>query len=404
MSPSRARLVVVALAVLSTAAAAESFDVARFEPPAGFTASRGGDHVIYTRTDESAGTFCQLALYASRKMTQAAEREFAVEWKDLAMQGANGAAPRTTAGTTRGGIHFLRGEATVTRANMTYRSRLTMLQGNQLVLSVLTNASNEGALAQCEPAASSLLDSMSLGGAAPSAAAPTPSAPKTAPAGPLTTSDVPRGKGVAGVWMGMEMPMNAAPYERWLTFYDDGQTYWDVPREGYAGFSREASKRAYAQYWGTYRMTGASAGEVSRPGMKRLVPLQVLKADEIDYDHVRYYRCAPVDGLRLEGAWTSYGDADNPALRGPPPQPVIHFTKDGRFQDDGLWRRFLGIGESAESTAPGAGSYEIKDWTIALHYDDGRTRTAAFTMFLKGKADPHAQTIFIQRGHLNRMP
>lgn len=403
MSHAHARFA-LAVAVLSTAAAAESFDVLRFEPPAGFSVARGGDHLVYTRTDEAAGTFCQLAVYASRKVAQANEREFAVEWKDVAMQGSAGPTPRATAGTTRGGVRFLRGEATVTLANMTYRSRLTMLQGPQWVLSVLTNASNDAALAQCTPAATALLDSMTLAGtgATPVANAATP---KAAPAGPLQTSDVPRGKGaVTGVWMGMEMPMNAAPYERWLTFYDDGQTYWDVPREGFAGFSREASKRASAQYWGTYRMTGASTGEVSRPGVKRVVPLQVLKADELDYDHVRYYRCAPVDGLRLDGAWTSAGDAGDPALRGPPPQPVIHFTKDGRFQDDGLWRRFLGIGDSDEATAPGAGSYEIKDWTIALRYDDGRTRTAAFTMFLKGKADPRANVLFIQRGHLNRMP
>ena len=40
----------------------------------------------------------------------------------------------------------------------------------------------------------------------------------------------------------------------------------------------------------------------------------VEKSGQIKLANVAYYRCADVDGRRLDGAWTGFADPDDPDL------------------------------------------------------------------------------------------
>lgn len=200
--------------------------------------------------------------------------------------------------------------------------------------------------------------------------------------------------------------MGGAPYERYASFYDDGIWYADIPRYGYAGFRRDEARNdaGTGSYWGTWKLTG-SEGELTRPSVTRKMPLKILKDDEIELDHTHYYRCASVDGMKLDGAWTSYANPADPDLKKPGgTKAILHFSPDGHFRDDGLFALFLGSMDGPVKSAPGSGTYEIKDWTLILRYDDGHVRTAAFSMFVRGKADPKASSIYVQRTRLNRVP
>ena len=64
--------------------ATETLDAFRLDAPAGFTAERGTDHLGFTRTDEPSGTFCQIAIYASRPSHDTLEKEFGTEWQQVA--------------------------------------------------------------------------------------------------------------------------------------------------------------------------------------------------------------------------------------------------------------------------------------------------------------------------------
>lgn len=395
------------------ACAGESFGDIRFEPPQGFAAERGGDHVGYTRIDQASGTFCQIALYSGRPAGAALEREFAREWQEVAIGTPTQDVPAAQRGATVSGIAYAMGEDDVAKGGQPYRSRLYAMQSGNSVFSLLVNASNAGALRACQPALDQLLASMTLPGAnvAPPAT-PAAKAAAAASAGSFKTTDVPRGKGIAGVWMGVVVPMGAARasgmgiYTRYISFYEDGvyDEGLGLPKAGYANFSREAARSDanHADYWGTWRLTGAQ-GEAHRRVVSKPIGFKLLHADEMEFNGTHFYRVASVDGLRLDGSWTTSSDPKDPVLREPGAHPVIHFQPDGRFRDDGIWAR---LGDNAEerARAPGAGSYEIRDYTVMLRYDSGASATAALTMFIKGRAQPSPDSLYLHHYQLNRMP
>jgi hypothetical protein len=47
-------------------------------------------------------------------------------------------------------------------------------------------------------------------------------------------------------------------------------------------------------------------GAIEKRGVRNPIKLRPVKPGQIELDSDLYYRCAALDGLRLEGAWTSY--------------------------------------------------------------------------------------------------
>ena len=249
------------------------------------------------------------------------------------------------------------------------------------------------------------------------AAAPKPPPPQAAPppgqvTGSRTTAaGAPGWKGavISGVWMGLVKSSStdylSPPVNRWKVFFDDGVMFADLPEEGLAGFERaayRASHPAREDYWHTYSFAGSS-GESRRPGTRFPWRLRVQKAGQLRIDDDVYHRCASVDGRRLDGAWTSYSNPADPQLEALPVgrRPVIHFTRDGRFTDDGLFATFL---TSGGDDRPGAGRYELRDFTLILSYDDGRLRREAFTGLLGARIDQQDGALYLRRSLLSKRP
>ncbi len=239
--------------------------------------------------------------------------------------------------------------------------------------------------------------------------APAP-APGKAGAGPTAAGAAGwKGAGISGVWMGLVRSSSTdylSPWvNRWKVFFDDGVMFADLPEEGLAGFERaayRASHPAREGYWHTYSFAGTS-GESRRPGTRFPWRLRVEKAGQLRIDDDVYHRCASVDGLRLDGAWTSYSDPADPQLGALPVgrRPVINFTRDGRFTDDGLFATFL---TSGGDDRPGAGRYELRDFTLMLSYDDGRIRREAITGLLGGRVDQQDGRLYLRRSMLTKRP
>ncbi len=244
----------------------------------------------------------------------------------------------------------------------------------------------------------------------PSTEEPAASAPSMAePASPGPQ----QGQSLAGVWMGLvsywAVTGRYTPSPEYLVMYEDGSFYYEMPLEGLQSFDREKSRREEVEYWGTYAFDGASGS-----WQRATYEPSELELDENDVLQVQgspFYRCAPVDGLRLEGAWTTYADPTDPDLSRGGVQPIIRFSADGRFQDEGLFESGLFLlpeapddgSVDAQAVAPGKGTYEIENYTLTLKYDDGRVRRAAFSLYLSTKPEPSPGIIFIYRVDLNRM-
>jgi len=221
---------------------------------------------------------------------------------------------------------------------------------------------------------------------------------------------LPKEKSLAGVWMGFESIYTTTgrytPMLRFMVLFEDGTFYYTMPLMGLEAFDRAKSRndKNEKEYWGTYTFNGAS-GTWQRAAYDPR-PLKLDKDGNLVIGSNAYYRCAPVDGLRLSGAWTTYADPKDPALSRGGEQPIARFAADGKFKDEGLFAKdFASLlsGEDARSLAPGKGIYEIKNFTLTLKYDDGRVRKAAFNLYFKTAKQPSPETIFIYRRRLQRM-
>jgi hypothetical protein len=185
-------------------------------------------------------------------------------------------------------------------------------------------------------------------------------------------------------------------------FYEDGRVYEDIPREGLAGFSRSGPGGADSGYWGTYKVSGSS-GTITKPGVQFTEKISIEGPSKIRIDSDAFTRCLAVDGLRLQGAWTSYANPDDPALSRLPrgQAPIFRFSGDGRFEDEGVLATILSSADRAKD-GPGLGTYEFRDFTLTLRYEDGRTRFLAFSALAGADPATTNDILFIGRTRFNK--
>lgn len=208
------------------------------------------------------------------------------------------------------------------------------------------------------------------------------------------------GSGVSGVWMGFYVPIGQySPQERYLIMYDDGTLYHDLPLTGLDHFDQDKSKTSADEsyYWGTYSLDGNSGTYIYNESQQPW-ELTLEKDGTLKLGADSYYRTKSVDGLRLNGAWSTAADPENANLEIDGLINIIRFTPDGQFHDEGLMAGFFNYCDTeASSGGPGKGTYEINNYTLHLSYDDGRTRTAAFSLFLSKEQEPTPEIICIHR-------
>ena len=264
-----------------------------------------------------------------------------------------------------------------------------------------------------EPQIASFLNGLSLAsGAGTPRPAPSPASPfaDAAASGKIDRGSF-QGGGLAGVWMGFKNMAVFGSYEpqaRWVVFYTDGQSFEDLPDNGLEHFDRTASKSdaRRAPYWGSYTLSGRQ-GAITKPGVRFPTKIEVESDQKIKLDTDIFLLCRNPKGVRLEGAWTSYGDPHDPSLRNLPAgkQPVIAFDRGGRFADGGIFAALLKSSYGADDPrdAAGKGTYAFGDFTLVLRYEDGRVREIGFSG-MPG-ADPAVANdiVFIGRARFNKI-
>jgi hypothetical protein len=397
----------VLLTSLGLGAQEQAFDVGAFRPPQGWDVAREKGRVTCTVKDLKAGTYVMLAVYDSVASTGNLERDFASEWKAVVEPAFRTAgAPPSVAGRTRGGLGYREGAGTGAWGQAQAALRLAVFSAGERVVSIVQVATHEAAFRARQPALQACLDSVRFVRPSGIPAPGKPAAPAGPPAVAPSGGDVPRGtRGVVGVWMGFKANYpDWEPRPRWFVFYEDGQVFEDIPREGLAGFSRAASQASPAQrpYWGSYAMNGAT-GAAQRPGSKFPESLRLEAEGKLRIDNDTFLRCRPVDGLRLEGAWTSYSNPQDPALAQLPAgqRPIFHFTRNGRFTDEGVFATFLWTGDRSTDEA-GSGSYEVRDYSIVFRFDDGRVKQVALSGMLAADPATSNDIIFIARSSFRK--
>lgn len=239
----------------------------------------------------------------------------------------------------------------------------------------------------------------------------TPSQPTqpVKPTEPVSTiSGIPKGdNGIVGVWLGTFFPYDGIPglRWRWMTFFEDGTFYFDLPSKGFIGYDRSESKKTHSDFWGTYTFSEGSG--IWKYNRQTSEGSEMTIADDGGLDtggYGRFYRCVSVNGLKLSGSYTSYADSADPDLKKEGTKPVIRFKADGSFVDEGVFMVVDPFFEDEEQRALGSGTYEIKDFSLILHYSDGRTKQVGFSLGYKASIEESPRYIFMEAMLMTKMP
>lgn len=157
------RAVVLAASLVAAGAQAETFDMATFEPPAGWTREALPGALRFTFVDPASRAFGTIVILASVASSGDAERDFAAAWQHT-MQGVDAPAQRMTQRSAQG-FPMVLGAAQTSEGGVTAATLVVTITAHQRSVTILARTSSKDLLAKMD----ALLRGLKL---APPAAAP----------------------------------------------------------------------------------------------------------------------------------------------------------------------------------------------------------------------------------------
>ncbi len=219
------------------------------------------------------------------------------------------------------------------------------------------------------------------------------------------------GNGITGVWVIYSKPDITQNLQwNWFVFFNNGRSLQNLPNGGFYNLPNGSYydvTRNTPDYWpvGSYTINNGNGKNKKRDDVSYQETIQLTKPNQLSINGTNYFKCINVNGQKLNGSFTSYANPSDPQLNtlAYGEKPVITFTKDGKFNDEGLFNTYLFDGATNPAAAkPGNGSYELKDYSIILKYVDGRVRQEAFTIPFSNNTN-EATIIFISRAQINKI-
>ena len=201
------------------------------------------------------------------------------------------------------------------------------------------------------------------------------------------------GTGIVGVWEGTIQSTGAATGVRLEVFspifFTNGQVYFGnkFPTEGLDGLNSRIPPELYPRNWGTYTF---SNGKGVLKMLFADIPFRtegdkiIVTKNQRDWP---FYKLNSVDGAKFSGTYKMSESYEK--------IPIITFTADGKFTDDGVVRTLYHNGTNCVNPGfvPGSGNYTVKDFTVTFNYTDGRKVKIAFFGTDYDKSNPSPPTL-----------
>ena len=166
-------------------------------------------------------------------------------------------------------------------------------------------------------------------------------------------------------------------YIEHIIFFPGGKLYRSLPPEGLLYFDPVIAQQAHPNNWGTYEFKNGdilialgpnkTPYTITRNGDRLNNPPALGKGS---------FRPMPnCDGLKLEGSYRRHES-----------EPAIKFTKNGKFEDGGVFGYFgtmarLDGSVYTDDGKGGSGTYLIEQNTLELRYSDGRIKRILIQVF-----------------------
>jgi len=190
---------------------------------------------------------------------------------------------------------------------------------------------------------------------------------------------------IVGVWYCFQYNVAAnTAHHHYYVFCSDGTFFRGLPDNGIYNLDKSELKDLPATStfpdYGTYTFINGS-GEMKGNNGKVNSIVMDAKYPSLKIGNVDGFMFLPwLDNVKLDGFFTTVVPNLEGKITGQmlewEPDSIIRFSKDGTFEDQKGLLRYTGkdfpIGEDYEKYVyPGKGTYEIKDFTIIMNYDDG---------------------------------
>ena len=232
-----------------------------------------------------------------------------------------------------------------------------------------------------------------------------PAAPPTetaAPAAPAATSTLPPDR-LEGVYSGYKFiyattlgVVQRKAVNNFFSFFPNGTVYWGLPETGLANFNMARACPPAPEFCGTYQVTGDRVDILLNRGTYRQVG--TLTAGALQIEDRRYTLEGDISKSAARAIEGVFGRAD--AQPGEDlARRFIRFTRDGRFQDQGIVTTIttadISTGNLRFERAAGAGTYTLAPYTIILRYSDGYQRQLGVTIKPEDMEKPALTQLFV---------
>ncbi len=359
-----------------SALAQKQFDIVQFQPPAGWQEAVTAEQISYTK--EANGNFCIITVYKSKDAGNNAKQNFDQSWASVLQKTLPVAAPLMQPPVTEDGWATEIGSAAFEKESIKGIAILIASTKKNKLLNIVVLMNNTTYVNDMQ----TFLTSVKRNEPANNAAASGSNTSSTS-----VNNVKPEPGPAAEVWMNVQYSLSYAPdinpstqfgsklKPKFYVVYPNGDYYPHFPVEGLSTLTNQQKNES----WGTFTLSGKKGLFKSKYETIEVEKLSATKMKKIGYTF-HFYKCAAVDGLKLNGEWGAYpgwkkAAASSTLLA----KQVIAFQPDGIFIDYGLFVTNLSMPDQYPQNKPGKGTYSIRNYTLTLQYNDGRIIYKAFT-------------------------
>lgn len=381
----------VLLLTIISCAQTETFDASTYKAPKGWVKSTKEGVVTYLTSDETYGTYCAINIYTSIPTVGNAGEEFTDSWNELVATPFKITIDPETEKSEDDGWEIISGGSNFTSGQIESLALLTTFVGYGKTVNILFLTNDGNHQKDIEEFLSNLTIDKKT-----SKLRPANTATSTSTTATTSTVSFKPTNNLEGPWMRLhttqyygDLISSGSP--EWIVFFKNGRIKNSVPDDP-AAFDYNASDLGY------YEISGSNAKSKWYSNVDWST-IKFKTNDQIEINSQPYYRCKPVDGLKLEGTWTSYANPNDPSLDdGNGEKPMIKFSKNGSFTDYGIFVRILDQAVFDRPATPaGSGTYSIHNFSLTLNYSNGTVRKISLTGLLGTDLFTNNKSIYLQR-------
>jgi hypothetical protein len=378
-----------------------TYDVFTYTEPNGYKKETAKDYISYTKTDAKTGTYCIISLYAQTQSSGVIKKDFENDWQDIVVKPFQVKdAPKVDNSDDISGWKTYSGAANFEFNGGTSMALLTTAKKDNANIAILI-ATNTQIFFTTDVDA--FFSKLKLENPKATVQSTTTNQGVSSIQPVITNSNSAtnfstNGSGIAGVWMALtdDFPFTGLSF-KWRVFFTNGKTIYNLPSKGLYNYNGTKENHFDITDY-TFKSTSGYIGSTQ-------YKLLLESADKLKIGSNTYTKCTNITGVKFEGSYgiasKDYMDQNN--IRNGA-KSIIHFKKDGIFNDEGLWATFLENNSDniKPENMPGKGTYELKDFTLILKYNDGRVRYEPFNFTLNTTATTN-KMIFIKQNKLYKL-